>query len=242
MESDSIVKESTMKDEAVSVSEPVRGCAAIPGWKRNLDLVCVFVATPVLAPAMVVIAIAIKLLSPGPVFFRQDRIGYLGRPFKCLKFRTMRANAAAESHESYLKELMKSEAPMTKMDLMGDSRLFPLASAMRATGLDELPQVFNVLRGEMSLVGPRPCLPYEYENYTVAQKCRFKTVPGITGLWQVSGKNNTTFKEMIDLDMEYLSNRSFCLDLKIMLKTFPVLAVQLKELLKNRLKWAKILG
>jgi len=137
---------------------------------------------------------------------------------------------------------MQSEAPMTKMDLMGDSRLFPLASALRATGLDELPQVFNVLRGEMSLVGPRPCLPYEYESYSAAQKRRFNTFPGITGLWQVSGKNNTTFRQMIDLDLEYLSNRSFWLDVKIMLKTFPVLSLQLKDLVKNRLKRAKIPG
>jgi len=225
-----------MEEEAVSVSKPFPGSVAIPGWKRILDLLCIFVAVPVLAPVMLVIALAIKIISPGPILFQQDRIGYLGRRFRCFKFRTMRVNAAAHSHQSYLKDLMQSEAPMTKMDLMGDTRLFPLSSALRATGLDELPQILNVLRGEMSLVGPRPCLPYEYESYSAAQKRRFNTVPGITGLWQVSGKNNTTFKEMIDLDLEYLSNRSLWLDIKIMLRTFPVLLVQLKELVKNRLK------
>src|SRR5438105_9202901 len=204
-----------MKEGVARISEPARDSAAIPVWKRALDFACIFAAIPVLAPLMVLIAIAIQLVSPGPVLFKQNRIGYLGRPFRCLKFRTMRVDAQAETHQTYLKDLIQSEVPMTKMDLIGDSRLFPLASAFRATGLDELPQVFNVLRGEMSLVGPRPCLPYEYENYSAVQKRRFDTLPGITGLWQVSGKNKTTFKEMIDLDMAYLNHRSLWLDLKI---------------------------
>ncbi len=225
-----------------SVSEPLSASVAIPVWKRGLDFACIFAGLPVLAPLMMVIAVAIKVLSPGPILFKQDRIGYLGRPFRCFKFRTMRVDAAAASHESHLNDLMQSGVPMTKLDLVGDPRLFPLASALRASGFDELPQVFNVLRGEMSLVGPRPCLPYEYQNYSPAQKRRFNTVPGITGLWQVSGKNKTTFSEMIDLDIVYISNRSFWLDVKIMLRTFPVLAVQIKELVKNRLKRAKIFG
>jgi len=182
------------------------------------------------------IAAVIKIISPGPVLFKQDRIGYLGAPFKCFKFRTMQVDAAMAEHESYLKDLIKSEVPMTKKDLIGDSRLFPLASGLRATGLDELPQVFNVLRGEMSLVGPRPCLPSEYANYLPSQKRRFNTLPGITGLWQVSGKNKTTFNQMIDLDISYLAHRSLGRDLKIMLKTFPVLAFQCLELLKKRLR------
>ena len=231
-----------MKEGVARISEPARDSAAIPVWKRALDFACIFAAIPVLAPLMVLIAIAIQLVSPGPVLFKQNRIGYLGRPFRCLKFRTMRVDAQAETHQTYLKDLIQSEVPMTKMDLIGDSRLFPLASAFRATGLDELPQVFNVLRGEMSLVGPRPCLPYEYENYSAVQKRRFDTLPCITGLWQVSGKNKTTFKEMIDLDMAYLSNRSFWMDVKIMLKTFPVLALQVKELAKKRFKREKLVG
>ena len=216
-----------MKEGVARISEPARDSAAIPVWKRALDFACIFAAIPVLAPLMVLIAIAIQLVSPGPVLFKQNRIGYLGRPFRCLKFRTMRVDAQAETHQTYLKDLIQSEVPMTKMDLIGDSRLFPLASAFRATGLDELPQVFNVLRGEMSLVGPRPCLPYEYENYSAVQKRRFDTLPGITGLWQVSGKNRTTFDEMIQLDIDYARSKTLRLDLLIIARTIPALIVQM---------------
>lgn len=224
-----------MKEQTLSILKPIQARAAIPAWKRALDLGCILLALPVLAPAMALIAIGIKLLSRGPVLFKQERVGYLGQTFTCIKFRTMKVDSTVVAHQEYLKGLMQSEAPMTKLDITGDPRLFPLASALRATGLDELPQLFNVLRGEMSLVGPRPCLPYEYEHYTPAQKRRFSSVPGLTGLWQVSGKNKTTFNEMIALDVAYAETRSLSLDLKIMLKTFPVLLLQLKELLTRRL-------
>ncbi len=225
-----------MKDATLSVSEPLPACAAIPLWKRLLDLSCILLASPVVFLVMGFIALGIKLISRGPVFFRQERVGYRGHPFNCFKFRTMKVDAAVASHQDYLKDLMQSEAPMTKLDLIGDPRLFPLASALRATGLDELPQIFNVLRGEMSLVGPRPCLLYEYEKYLPSQKRRFNTLPGLTGLWQVSGKNKTSFAEMINLDIAYAENRSLALDLTIMLKTFPVLALQCCEILKQRLR------
>lgn len=229
-----------MKQEAFAISDPVGDAVAIPFWKRSLDLICIVLAVPVLLPVMAAIAIGIKIISPGPVLFKQNRIGYLGKPFRCFKFRTMQPDAAVEEQENYLKDLIQSEVPMMKKDLLDDPRLFPLASELRATGLDELPQIFNVLRGEMSLVGPRPCLPCEYEIYLPAQKRRFNTVPGLTGLWQVSGKNKTTFPEMIDLDVAYLTHRSFALDVKIMLKTFPVLGQQCFELVKKRLKrWKK---
>jgi len=185
---------------------------------------------------MALISVFIKIISPGPVLFKQERIGFLGRSFNCLKFRTMQVDASVASHENYFKKLIQSEAPMTKKDILGDPRLFPLASALRASGMDELPQVINILRGEMSLVGPRPCLRYEYEDYLPWQKRRFNTLPGITGLWQVSGKNRTTFSKMIDLDISYVANRCLWLDLKIMLKTVPVLALQCFELLQKRLR------
>jgi lipopolysaccharide/colanic/teichoic acid biosynthesis glycosyltransferase len=115
---------------------------------------------------------------------------------------------------------------MVKMDVRGDSRLIPGGRLIRASGLDELPQIINVLRGEMSLVGPRPCVPYEYEKYSARQRTRFNAVPGLTGLWQVSGKNRTTFDEMIRLDIQYAEHTALLLDLQIMLKTFPALLVQ----------------
>jgi lipopolysaccharide/colanic/teichoic acid biosynthesis glycosyltransferase len=115
------------------------------------------------------------------------------------------------------------------MDARGDARLIPGGRLIRASGLDELPQIVNVLRGEMSLVGPRPCMSYEYEKYTARQRGRFDALPGLTGLWQVSGKNRTTFDEMIRLDIQYAQNKSLLLDLRIMLRTFPALLVQLLD-------------
>jgi lipopolysaccharide/colanic/teichoic acid biosynthesis glycosyltransferase len=117
---------------------------------------------------------------------------------------------------------------MVKMDARGDSRLIPGGRLIRASGLDELPQIINVFRGEMSVVGPRPCVPYEYEQYLPWQRARFNVVPGLTGLWQVSGKNRTTFEEMIRLDLRYAETRSLWLDLKIMVLTLPALLAQLR--------------
>jgi len=118
---------------------------------------------------------------------------------------------------------------MKKLDLRGDERILPCCMLLRASGLDELPQLINVLRGEMSLVGPRPCLPYEYDLYLPWQKERFETMPGLTGLWQVSGKNKTTFLEMINLDINYAKNKTLCWDLKIIVMTIPTLIIQVLE-------------
>jgi lipopolysaccharide/colanic/teichoic acid biosynthesis glycosyltransferase len=202
-----------------------------PLWKRVLDLSIMLVLLPAIVPAMLLVALAIKLVSKGPVLFRQDRIGFLGKPFVCFKFRTMRVDASTAVHQGYFKQLMNSEEPMTKMDTIGDPRLIPLGSILRATGLDELPQLLNVIRGEMSIVGPRPCTPFEYSNYRPWQKQRFNTIPGLTGLWQVSGKNKTTFNEMIRLDILYAEKKCLRLDMMIILKTFPVVLQQLKEIL-----------
>jgi len=180
---------------------------------------------------MGLISLAIMVVSPGPILFRQERIGYRGRRFSCLKFRTMLVGADTAVHKSHLHSLMNSRAPMKKLDVAGDPRLIPLGALLRSTGLDELPQIINVLRGDMSLVGPRPCVPYEYEAYRPWQKERIKGLPGLTGLWQVSGKNKTTFEQMIHLDISYLRSKSIWLDLGIMLKTAPALLQQVKELL-----------
>jgi lipopolysaccharide/colanic/teichoic acid biosynthesis glycosyltransferase len=222
-----------MKHNSLSITECVGGSdeiAEVPRWKRVLDVFCILLALPVLLPITCLIALAIKMVSRGPVFFRQPRIGLQGKPFTCWKFRTMRANADSGVHQNHLDDLIRSDRPMTKMDFLGDPRLIPCGAILRAAGLDELPQLINVVRGEMSLVGPRPCLPYEYELYLPWQKRRFDTLPGLTGLWQVSGKNRTTFTEMIRLDILYARNKSLPLDLKIMWKTIAALATQVKEI------------
>lgn len=192
--------------------------AAIPAWKRPLDLLLLVAISPVVLPVMLAIALSIKLLSKGPILFRQHRIGYGGRRFELLKFRTMKVNADIQIHSSHLEQLIKSDAPMTKLDL-ADPRLIPGGRWLRAIGLDELPQLLNVLRGDMSLVGPRPCTEYEAEKYDASHKRRFGALPGLTGLWQVSGKNRLSFPEMIRLDVCYVENPSLLLDLKIIVKT-----------------------
>ena len=203
--------------------------ASVPRWKRFFDIVMVIMAAPFLLPLMVGVGILVRLVSPGPVLFRQERVGYLGQRFMCFKFRTMFVNADTTLHQGHLDQLMDSDTPLMKMDAKGDPRIIPFGRLLRATGLDELPQLINVLRGEMSLVGPRPCLPYEYNKYQRWQKERFNTLPGLTGLWQVGGKNKTTFTEMICLDIRYARAKTLWLDLKILLMTFPAVIAQVLE-------------
>lgn len=178
---------------------------------------------------MVVVAVLIRVVSAGPVLFKQERVGYLGRRFMCFKFRTMYVGADAVVHQGHLRHLMDSNTPMTKMDSEGDPRIIPFGLLLRSSGLDELPQLINVLRGEMSLVGPRPCLPYEYDKYLLWQKERFTSLPGLTGLWQVSGKNRTTFVEMVQLDIRYAREKSAWFDIVILLRTVPALLSQIWE-------------
>jgi lipopolysaccharide/colanic/teichoic acid biosynthesis glycosyltransferase len=199
----------------------------IPRWKRVLDVTIIVLALPLLLPIAFIIAAIIRMVSPGPVLFKQERVGYLGRRFMCLKFRTMYAGVDTSAHQGHLNQLIVSDAPMIKMDAHGDSRIIPFGLLLRSSGLDELPQLINVLLGEMSLAGPRPCLPYEYDRYQPWQRERFNTVPGLTGLWQVSGKNRTTFGEMIRLDIEYAKNKNLWLDLIIILKTPLALLIQM---------------
>lgn len=210
------------------------GVTATPAWKRVIDLACCLLALPFLALATLVVAILTSFTSPGPVFFKQERVGYRGRKFKLYKFRTMHARAETASHCAHFAELVRSNTPMQKMDSRGDSRLIPGGWLLRATGLDELPQVINVLRGDMSVVGPRPCIPYEYEQYTAPQRERFSSVPGLTGLWQVSGKNRTTFEEMVRLDVEYARRKSLLLDVKIIAMTLPALYIQVADVQKAK--------
>jgi exopolysaccharide production protein ExoY len=203
--------------------------ARIPSWKRSLDISCVVLSLPVWLPVMIAIAVWIKLVSSGPILFRQERVGYRGRSFVMLKFRTMKANAETLSHELHLDGLIQADRPMTKLDASGDPRIVRGGRLLRATGLDELPQLFNVLRGEMALVGPRPCTPNEFGRYQPWQRVRANAVPGLTGYWQVNGKNKTTFTEMINLDIFYAKNMSLRLDLAILLGTVPAIFGQLLE-------------
>ena len=211
-----------------------RQTTGIPAWKRILDVSFILLLSPALLLFGAVVAVVVKLGSPGPILFRQRRVGYRGAGFTCLKFRTMLADAETESHRQHTQKLIQSKAPMVKLDARKDPRLVPLGSMLRATGLDELPQSINILRGEMSLVGPRPCIPYEYELYEPWQRLRFAAAPGLTGLWQVSGKNRTTFDEMIRLDISYSEHLSPWLDFKIILKTLPAVWGQYSELRESR--------
>lgn len=216
-----------MGGQGESGQEPV-----VPLWKRTLDVSCIVVSLPILIPLMALVALAIKIRSAGPIFIRQERMGFMGRRFMCWKFRTMSNGTDTSVHERYARELVrKRNVPMTKKDLTGDPRIIPWGRLLRATGVDELPQLINVFFGEMSLVGPRPCMDYEFEEYEPWQRERCHTLPGLTGLWQVSGKNHTTFSEMMRLDIDYVRNKSLWLDLKILLKTVPTILGQVFELL-----------
>jgi lipopolysaccharide/colanic/teichoic acid biosynthesis glycosyltransferase len=201
----------------------------VPRWKRVLDVTCVLVTLPFWLPVIILVMAWIAIASRGPVFFRQERVGYRRRPFMIFKFRTMHVNAETQTHAEYFFRLMKEDCPMTKLDAAGDPRLIAGGRFLRASALDELPQIFNVLRGEMSLVGPRPCLPHEFERYDAWQQERVNAPPGLTGFWQVSGKNKTTFSEMIAMDIFYARNMSPGLDLRIILKTIPALIEQTLE-------------
>jgi exopolysaccharide production protein ExoY len=206
----------------------------IPRWKRILDILFVLMILPFVLPLAAFIAVLIRLVSAGPILFRQERVGHFGRRFMCLKFRTMFVGVETRTHQGHLEQLIKSAQPMVKLDSHGDSRIIPFGSLLRASGLDELPQFINVLRGEMSVVGPRPCLAYECDQYLPWQRERFNTLPGLTGLWQVSGKNRTTFSEMMQLDIYYTRNKTVRMDLAIIFRTIPAILGQLWSARRKR--------
>jgi exopolysaccharide production protein ExoY len=197
--------------------------------KRVLDLSCCVLALPILIVSSALLALHMALTSPGPIFFRQERIGLRGRKFNLFKFRTMQVRSETDSHRAYFAKLVRDGEVMQKLDARGDARLIAGGWLLRSSGLDELPQIINVLRGEMSIVGPRPCLPYEYEHYSTQQRQRFNCMPGLTGLWQVSGKNRTTFEEMVRMDIDYTRQNSIALDLKIVALTIPALLTQVND-------------
>lgn len=214
------------RHEFYSVASAEDNRPPLPSWKRWLDVLCIILAMPVLLPLGFIIGCWIKLVSPGPVLFKQERVGYRTRPFMCLKFRTMHVNADTGVHKGHLQALMKSNRPMTKLDSKGDPRVIPGGVLIRSLGIDELPQLINVLRCEMSLVGPRPCIPYEYEQFSTEYRKRNDTPPGLTGLWQVNGKNKTTFEQMMAYDLRYVREKSLGMDIVILLRTVPAMLAQ----------------
>jgi len=216
----------TNQDLVDSISDRIaRG--RVPMWKRILDYTLVLMTLPLWLPIGVMVALFVKIISPGPALFRQERIGHMGARFRCLKFRTMKVNADTTVHREHLNHLMTSDRPMKKLDCAGDSRLIAGGLWLRTLGVDELPQLINVLRGEMSLVGPRPTTAYEYEMFQPRHRRRCETLPGLTGLWQVKGKNRTTFERMMELDIEYVERKSLWLDLQILAGTAPAILIQL---------------
>lgn len=186
--------------------------------KRFIDIVISLVALILFAPLMLLVAVLIKLTSRGPVFFKQTRVGLKGRKFTLYKFRSM--VTGAEQKKDELLENNEMDGPVFKMKR--DPRITPLGHFLRRTSIDELPQFFNTFNGDMSIVGPRPPLPSEVENYEIWQRRRLSLKPGITCIWQVSGRNKISFTQWMKMDMEYIDNWSLSLDFKILLRTFLV--------------------
>jgi len=199
-----------------------------PVYKRSFEVLVATLLLVLTAPVAAVVALIIKVTSPGPILFRQERLGQNARPFTLYKFRTMYHGADVEPHRAYFK-LYRTGArapgqarPIYK--LRRDPRITPVGGTLRRLALDELPQLYNVLRGDMSLVGPRPPLLYEVEHYTARDLRRLSVKPGITGLWQVRGRDVVDFDTMINLDLEYIQRQSLALDLWVLLATMPALA------------------
>lgn len=193
--------------------------------KRSLDLVAALLGLLLASPILLVVAIAVKLESRGPILFRQQRLGLGGRPFIVFKFRTMFTSAEEERHRDHVRELIRGDATPRQaggevwLPIRSDPRVTRLGAFLRRSHLDEFPQLINIVRGEMSLVGPRPPIPYEVEVYQPWHLRRLAVIPGLTGLWQATGWGRLSFDEGVTLDLEYIDHRSFWLDLRLILRT-----------------------
>jgi lipopolysaccharide/colanic/teichoic acid biosynthesis glycosyltransferase len=195
--------------------------------KPLFDLVVALLLLVIMCPLLAAVAVLVRLTTPGPALFRQTRIGRDHRPFVLYKFRSMYAGSADDVHRQYVRTLLTHDQPPAGgqrglFKLEDDPRITPLGRLLRKTSIDELPQLLNVIRGDMSLVGPRPALPWEAEMMDKAHGGRFGVRPGVTGLWQVSGRSSLTMRQALELDVEYARRQSMALDLKILLKTIPV--------------------
>ena len=197
------------------------------GWKRTVkrafDLVAASVLLLLLSPIMLLLALLIRLDSAGPIFYRQERVGENGRHFYMLKFRSMYTGSDSKLHRAHVTKLIKENGSLNgshgSLKLKKDPRITRVGGFIRKTSLDELPQLLNVLRGEMSLVGPRPPIPYEVDLYQKWHKRRLEAIPGITGIWQVNGRNRVSFEEMVRMDIEYIEHQSIWMDMKLLLLT-----------------------
>lgn len=189
------------------------------GIKRIFDFVASFIGLVLLSPLFLIVAIAIKIEDPkGPVFYSQTRLGKKQEPFKMYKFRSMVVNA-----DKHLKELLdENEVEGAMFKMKEDPRVTKVGEFIRKYSIDELPQLVNVLLGDMSLVGPRPPLPREVKEYTPHDKLRLAVKPGCTGLWQISGRNDVGFHEMVELDLKYIDHRGFMFDIYVLFKTVAV--------------------
>jgi lipopolysaccharide/colanic/teichoic acid biosynthesis glycosyltransferase len=215
---DHLTADRTAERPPVATESPLSSFA-----HRALDIVAASLLLILAAPLMLAIAIAVRIDSPGPAFFRQRRVGLNQREFTVYKFRSMRLDADEERHRRYVSALITGDGDETGGEnlykLAVDDRITPVGRLIRSWSLDELPQLFNVVLGDMSLVGPRPAIPYEVESYPTWYLKRFAVKPGLTGLWQVNGRNQRTYEEMVSLDIVYAEKRSFLGDLAILART-----------------------
>jgi lipopolysaccharide/colanic/teichoic acid biosynthesis glycosyltransferase len=212
----------TRQETTVQVAEAPR---AVNILRRCFDLVVSLALILLLSPLLVGVALAVRLDSRGSALFRQRRVGYREEEFTLFKFRSMRVDADPRGHQEYVTALIKGESANREdgrenlYKLAVDNRITPVGRWIRRWSLDELPQLFNVVKGDMTLVGPRPAIPYEVSEYPAWYRERFSVKPGLTGYWQVSGRNERTYEEMVRLDLEYAERRSLGLDILILLKT-----------------------
>ncbi len=222
----------------VAVEVPDASAAAAPLWralgearrrqlayafaKRLLDVVASLALILLLLPVFIVVAIAIRVDSPGPVFYRAERVGRFGRPFTVLKFRSMRAGCSATPHVQFVKSLLRDGRTCELYKVDADVRVTRVGAFLRRTSIDEFPQLWNVLRGDMSLVGPRPDVPYAVTDYADWMRERLAVRPGMTGFWQVSGRSRLSLLDMYRLDVEYAQRASLLFDLRILARTVPV--------------------
>ena len=218
----------------------------LPIWKRIVDVLGALFGLIVLSPLLLLVALVIKVRYGGPVIFKQQRVGYSGRIFTLWKFRTMKLDAENSLHKQYMSSLINgandesSAKAMTKLDI--DLPVTGFGRILRAMSFDELPQLINVLCGDMTLIGPRPPTVYEVEDYLLWYCERFGAVPGMTGLWQVSGKNKLTFLEMIRLDIRYIRQLSLWSDIVIFLKTPLVVAYDIADFINSWRDQSKLKG
>lgn len=217
-----------LTQEPTSAGSEMRNRPIYAGAKRVMDASLAIVALALLSPLFVAISVLVRRGSPGPAFFRQKRLGKDRKEFTFLKFRSMYADADQRVHERIFERYAKGLAAedsedATRFKPADDPRVTRVGKWLRKTSLDELPQLFNVLAGDMSLVGPRPAIGYELEHYEDWQLGRFGVIPGITGVWQVYGRSSVTFEQMMEMDAEYVRSRSLWLDIKLLILTVPMI-------------------